>query len=132
MSTPTQTRELTKEELQEQAMQEQLEDEQIVDHELKQYENAGQAPLLERLSDLTREWEHDEHVFPLLFCVAMDVLPVQASAVSCEHVFSSSKETCSLRRSRLSPKNMEAYDLLAKEEDYRISGPVTSAAVDEL
>ena len=42
----------------------------------------------------------------------MDVLPAQASAVPCERVFSSSKETCTLRRSRISPQLMEALQVL--------------------
>lgn len=78
----------------------------------------------------------------------MDVLPAQASAVPCERVFSSSKETCTLRRSRLSPQLMEALqvlkfsfkqdrltftdDLLAAEKDYTIAGPVTGKAIEEL
>jgi hAT family C-terminal dimerisation region len=78
----------------------------------------------------------------------MDVLPAQASAVPCERVFSSSKETCTLRRSRLSPQLMEALqvlkfsfkqdrltftdDLLAVEKDYTIAGPVTAKAIEEL
>jgi len=78
----------------------------------------------------------------------MDILPAQASAVPCERVFSSSKETCTLRRSRLSPQLMEALqvlkfsfkqdrltftdDLLAAENDYTIAGPVTAKAIQEL
>ncbi|KAG6822175.1 hypothetical protein H0H92_014960, partial [Tricholoma furcatifolium] len=135
-------------ELEEQARRDHAEDLLIVEQELQRYEAAGVADLPERMSDLTRDWERKEHVFPLLFRVAMDVLPVQASAVPCERVFSSSKETCSLRRSKLSSKHMEALqilkfsykqdrlsftgDLLAKEEDYTICDPITSAAFDEL
>jgi hypothetical protein len=92
--------------------------------------------------------QSNEYTFKLMFRVAMDVLPAQASAVPCERVFSSSKETCSLRRSRLSPTLLEvlqvlkfAYkqerlnftdDLVAKEEDYQIEGPVTARVVEEL
>lgn len=77
----------------------------------------------------------------------MDVLPVQASAVACERVFSSSKETCTLRRSRILPKLMEALqmlkysvkyrrlafhdDLIAKECDYTLEG-LTDNAITEL
>ena len=66
----------------------------------------------------------------------MDVLPAQASAVPCERVFSSSKETCTLRRSRISPQLMETLQVLkfahkrdhlnftvglvAQEEDYML------------
>jgi len=42
----------------------------------------------------------------------MDVLPIQASAVPCERVFSSAKETMAPRRSRISPNLMEALQLL--------------------
>ncbi|KAJ7433862.1 hypothetical protein FB451DRAFT_1026617, partial [Mycena latifolia] len=50
--------------------------------------------------------------FSSLFRVAMDVLPVQASAVPCERVFSSSKETDALRRGNLSPTVMEMLQIL--------------------
>lgn len=78
----------------------------------------------------------------------MDILPAQATAVPCERVFSSSKETCTLRRSQLDPTTIEMLQvlkhlyqrerlnfttgLLAKEEDYTIEGPVTESAVLEL
>ncbi|KIK76401.1 hypothetical protein PAXRUDRAFT_170080, partial [Paxillus rubicundulus Ve08.2h10] len=86
--------------------------------------------------------------FPLLFHVAMDVLPAQASAVPSEWVFSSSKETCTGHRNKLSPMMLEALqilkftykqeqlnftmDFVAEETDYTISGPVTPKAVDKL
>ncbi|KII82957.1 hypothetical protein PLICRDRAFT_74446, partial [Plicaturopsis crispa FD-325 SS-3] len=50
--------------------------------------------------------------FPLLYRIALDVLPVQASAVPCERVFSSSAETDTCRRSNLSPKRMEMLQIL--------------------
>ena len=78
-----------------------------------------------------------ERVFPLLFHVAMDVLPAQASSVPSERIFSSSKETCTLRRNHISPTMLEALqiikfiykqerlnftvDLVADERDYVIS-----------
>ena len=80
--------------------------------------------------------------------VALDLLPVQASAVPCERVFSSSKETITARRSRLSGITVEMLqvlkyrfrrdrlnfctDILAQEEDYTVEGPVTEYAVHEL
>lgn len=42
----------------------------------------------------------------------MDVLPAQASAVPCERVFSSSKETDTARRNNLSPIMMEILQFL--------------------
>jgi hypothetical protein len=63
-------------------------------------------------------------------------------------VGTSSKETCTLRRSNLSPTTLEALqvlklvykqdrldftaDLMANKQDYTICGPVTPRAVDEL
>ena len=78
----------------------------------------------------------------------MDVLPAQATAVPCERVFSSSKETCTLRRSQLGPTTIEMLQvlkhlyqrerlsftkgILAIPDDYSIEGPVTESTVLEL
>lgn len=45
----------------------------------------------------------------------MDILPIQASSVPCERVFSSSKETITARRTFLSPRLVEALQLLKYE-----------------
>ncbi|KAG8790559.1 hypothetical protein FRC12_011565 [Ceratobasidium sp. 428] len=50
--------------------------------------------------------------FPLLYEIAMDVLPVQASSVSSERVFSSSKMTCTRERNKISAENMEYLQVL--------------------
>jgi len=42
----------------------------------------------------------------------MDILPIQASAVPCERVFSSAKETITSRRNHISPELMEALQML--------------------
>ncbi|KAJ6631139.1 hypothetical protein B0H10DRAFT_1773392, partial [Mycena sp. CBHHK59/15] len=47
-----------------------------------------------------------------LFHVALDVLPVQASAIPCEHIFSSSKETDTLCCGSLSPRMIEMLQIL--------------------
>jgi hypothetical protein len=44
--------------------------------------------------------------------MAMDYLPIQASSVPCERVFSSSAETDTKRRNRISPLMMEALQIL--------------------
>lgn len=44
--------------------------------------------------------------------MAMDYLPIQASAVPCKHIFSSSAETDTKRRNRISPPLMEALQML--------------------
>ena len=87
-------------------------------------------------------------LFPLMFRVALDVLPAQASAVPCERVFSTSKETCSDRRNRILPKLLEVLQVikyarkqdrldfmdgfLANEEDYTTDGSLTVWAIEEL
>lgn len=125
------------------------EDQKDAERELERYEREQMTRSMgTRVTDLVRYWEQSETLYPLLFHVAMDVLPAQASAVPCERVFSSSKETSTLRRSRLSPQVMEALqilkfsirgdrlsfteDLLACEEDYDISGHLTVRAINEL
>lgn len=42
----------------------------------------------------------------------MDYLPIQATSVPCEHVFSSAKETDTAKRNRTNPMLMEALQLL--------------------
>lgn len=42
----------------------------------------------------------------------MDYLPIQATSVPCERVFSSAKETDTAKRNRMSPVLMEALQLL--------------------
>jgi hypothetical protein len=48
----------------------------------------------------------------MLFAIAMDYLPIQATSVPCERVFSSAKETDTAKRNRMSPVLMEALQLL--------------------
>jgi hypothetical protein len=50
--------------------------------------------------------------YPTIFSLAMDILPIQASAVPCERVFSSAKETMTPRRNRISPELMEMLQIL--------------------
>lgn len=49
----------------------------------------------------------------------MDLLPVQATSVPCERVFSASKETATARRNRLAPKIMEATQILKFQAKYK-------------
>ena len=50
--------------------------------------------------------------FPTLFSIAMDYLPIQATSVPCECVFSSVKDTDTAKRNRISPVLMEALQML--------------------
>ena len=47
-----------------------------------------------------------------IFQLAMDIIPIPGSAVPCERVFSSAKETMMPRRNRISPELMEALQVL--------------------
>jgi hypothetical protein len=49
---------------------------------------------------------------PTLFEISLDYLPVQASAVPSERVFSSSAETDTKKRNRINPALMEALQML--------------------
>jgi len=48
----------------------------------------------------------------MLFSIVMDYLPIQASSILCECVFSSSSETDTKRRNQISPLTMEALQML--------------------
>ena len=49
---------------------------------------------------------------PTVFALAADILPVQASSVPCECVFSSAKEIITPRRNRLTAKTIEALQII--------------------
>ena len=56
--------------------------------------------------------KENQQRYPTIFALAMDILPIQASAVPCERIFSSAKETMAARRNRIFPDLMEALQLL--------------------
>src|SRR5229473_1584270 len=63
--------------------------------------------------------------FPTLFGIALDYLPIQASSVPCERVFSSTKETNTLKHNRIHPVLMEALQtlkFLLKKERFNFTG----------
>ncbi|QRV84391.1 hAT family dimerization protein [Ceratobasidium sp. AG-Ba] len=61
--------------------------------------------------DLTEYWKVHQYTYPLIFRIAMDVLPVQALSVSSERVFSSILKHALIRRRRESPTAFENDDL---------------------
>ena len=64
-----------------------------------------------------------KRTFPTIFRIATDYLPIKASAVPCERVFSSSAETDMKKRNRISPALMEALQVLkfSLKKDHLIS-----------
>ncbi|QRV92764.1 AC9 transposase [Ceratobasidium sp. AG-Ba] len=84
-----------------------------VDAEFARYIEQGVVPVEEMdIVELVSFWKDRQHTYPLLYRIAMDVLPVQASSVSSERVFSSSKLTCVAGRNRITPENMEYLQVL--------------------
>src|SRR6267154_2508954 len=61
---------------------------------------------------LTHHSQMKRMEYPTIFRMAMDYLPIQASAVPCERVFSSSAETDTKKRNRISPSLMETLQML--------------------
>ncbi|KEP52154.1 hAT family dimerization protein [Rhizoctonia solani 123E] len=71
--------------------------------------------------------------FSLIHAVAMDVLPAQASSVSSEQVFSSSKLTCTRARNRMKANTVELLQILkyALRNRYRSVGkPVATVNME--
>jgi hypothetical protein len=65
----------------------------------------------------------------------MDYLPIQASAVPCEHVFSSSAETDTKKRNRLGHDLMEALQILKyslKQERLNFTSHLSTTMDSEL
>lgn len=58
------------------------------------------------------KWQEHQRQWPTLFKLAMDLIPIQATSVPCERIFSASKETTTARRNLLGPKIMEAIQIL--------------------
>ncbi|KAF5353140.1 hypothetical protein D9758_008770 [Tetrapyrgos nigripes] len=87
------------------------EDCQLAEAELRSWVSDG---ILKGSVDLIRFWDDKlrQRDFPSLFRLALDVLPAQASAVPCERVFSSSKETDTDKRFRMSTVLMEVLQIL--------------------
>lgn len=97
---------------------------------LQEYEAYAKAQLSPKGTDLVKFWvvsnlymmariccvhgsqQMNEFTFPTLFAMAMDYLPIQASSVPSERVFSSSSETDTVRRNRIKPALMEALQML--------------------
>jgi hypothetical protein len=102
--------------------------EQTVEQEYQAYIT---APLSMKTTSIIKFWEASKQglssimvtntdtlfqisctAFPTLYAMAMDYLPIQASAVSCERVFSSSAETDTKKRNRINPELMESLQML--------------------
>ncbi|KIK18125.1 hypothetical protein PISMIDRAFT_81093, partial [Pisolithus microcarpus 441] len=79
-----------------------------VEQELNSYDSC----YVEKRSDTLQFWQGKEKLFPTLYHMVMDYLPIQGSAVPCEQIFSSSAETDTKKRNKIRPALMEALQML--------------------
>nr|VWO95490.1 Lmo0415 protein [Ganoderma boninense] len=86
------------------------EDIRTVEDELARY--AGEGIFTDRDMDILDYWERHKRDYPLLYEIAVTALAFQASSVTSERVFSSSKETDTLRRSKLGGHTMEMLQVV--------------------
>ncbi|KIK13972.1 hypothetical protein PISMIDRAFT_117870, partial [Pisolithus microcarpus 441] len=82
---------------------------QSVQEEYQLYINGS---CVSETTDPLKFWEVNQMQFPTLFAITMDYLPIQASSVPCERVFSSSAETDTKKWNRIGPILMEALQML--------------------
>ncbi|KAK1229745.1 hypothetical protein PQX77_007184 [Marasmius sp. AFHP31] len=67
-------------------------------------------------------WQWNSQLWPRVFQLALNILPVQGSSVPSECVFSSAKLTKTDLRNQLSPRMMEACIIL--KGSYQLDGPI--------
>ncbi|KAG2132119.1 uncharacterized protein EDB93DRAFT_1255305 [Suillus bovinus] len=63
-------------------------------------------------TDILSFWMVLKPMFPMLYKLTMDFLPIQASAVPCEHIFFSSSDTFIKKRNHLSSYLMEVLQIV--------------------
>ncbi len=61
---------------------------------------------------LTYHTQDNSRMFPTLARIALDILPIPASSVACERLFSRAKQVATPRRTRLDPEIFEAIEAL--------------------
>ncbi|QRW11789.1 AC9 transposase [Ceratobasidium sp. AG-Ba] len=96
------------------AAQKEIHDRAAVQIEMSGYISMGTVPMRDASTggNIVSQWKALRHMFPLIHRLAMDILPVQASSVSSERVFSSSKLTCTQERSRMAVGTVESLQVL--------------------
>ena len=64
------------------------------------------------LNVLYYKQQNNHKLYPTLGRIALDILPIPASSVPCERLFSAAKEIADDRRSRLGPKTFEELQIM--------------------
>ncbi|EKM53932.1 uncharacterized protein PHACADRAFT_97653, partial [Phanerochaete carnosa HHB-10118-sp] len=62
--------------------------------------------------DVLVYWQASKARFPTIYNIAIDILPIQSSAVSCKHVFSFGKMTATDRHNRMGRDLVEKLQML--------------------
>ncbi|KIK16503.1 hypothetical protein PISMIDRAFT_42950, partial [Pisolithus microcarpus 441] len=70
------------------------------------------TPLSPNGTDPLAFWEASKSLYPIVFTITLDYLPIQASLVPCKRVFSSSSETDTKMCDCIMPALMEALQML--------------------
>ncbi|KIK25341.1 hypothetical protein PISMIDRAFT_9698 [Pisolithus microcarpus 441] len=70
------------------------------------------APLSPNRTDPLAFWEASKSLYPVVFTIALNYLPIQVSSVPSKHVFSSSSETDMKKCNHIMPALMEALQML--------------------
>jgi hypothetical protein len=70
-----------------------------------EYNSYVKAPLSKPSTNILSFWSMSNTTHPTLFAMAMDYLPIQASSVPSERVFSSSAETDTYKCNRIHPSS---------------------------
>ncbi|KAG8684771.1 hypothetical protein FRC08_013500 [Ceratobasidium sp. 394] len=81
--------------------------------------------------DLVKYW-NTQITLPFLRAMSRDVLPAQASSVSSERIFSSSKLTCTRARNKISVNTVEKLQILKHTLRHSKSISRTAAGASEL
>jgi hypothetical protein len=56
--------------------------------------------------------QNNHNLYPTLGRIALDILPIPASSIPCERLFSAAKESADDRRARLGPKKFEELQVM--------------------
>ncbi|EUC59354.1 hAT family dimerization protein, partial [Rhizoctonia solani AG-3 Rhs1AP] len=94
------------------------------------FETDPNNPLKKRNINIVDFWKDNGEVLPLIHRMAVDVLPAQASSVSSERVFSSSKLTCTRERNRISAELVEALQVVKHSVRRQRSSELDSQQLD--
>ena len=63
-------------------------------------------------ADIICYWQNNHKLYPTLGHIALNILPIPVSSVSCEHLFSAAKEITDYHHAHLGPTRFEELQLM--------------------